>query len=307
MTKNINATPIMSLICMVIFAANALKAQDINATNMSPIGSEAFEVMRQFYDYDQAVPLDARIIEQVDLPGYIREKIIFYGQRNTVPGYLATPKNGSAPYPIILLLHGITSSKESWWEEHSTMWQLTENLLASGYAVLTLDAEYHGERSGNNPFNSPIDLLENEWFVRLRDVMIQSVIDYRRAMDYLAMRADIDASRIGTVGYSMGGIMTFILSAVDTRIGAAVSCVSPIVTVPYLPTAVQNFAPFIEQTPFLMLMGKTDDRNYTVESAEQLCRLIGNHTKDLIFFDSGHMLPPAWTDYAKKWIYNHLK
>lgn len=284
-----------------------LKAQENEGFRLTTIGTEAFEVMRQIYDYDKHIPLEVSKVVQTDEKEYVKEKILFQGHRSLVPGYLAVSKYGTAPYPVVLLIHGVTSSKESWWEKNSIMGNLTEQLLNSGYAVLTLDAEYHGERSINNPFESPLSIIEKEWFVMYRDMIIESVIDYRRAMDYLETRKDIDASKIGIVGYSMGGMMTFILSAIDNRIDASVSCVSPIITVPYLPTAIQNFAPYIKNTSFLMLMGKNDDRNYTIESSNQLYKLVGSNTKNLVFFDSGHMLPYTWIDEAKNWLVKYLQ
>src|SRR5690606_30426828 len=239
--NKISLTPIYLSIWLVAFPLHLLQAQNDNTSDMTPVRAEAFEVMRQFFEYDLSIPLEARVVNKLEKPGYVREKIVF---RNTtggqVPGYLAIPKIKTGPYPCVLLVHGLTSSKESWWEENSPMGKLTEDLLASGYAVLSLDAEYHGERVINNNFESPLSILEKGWFVRSRDMMIQSVIEYRRAMDYLATRAEIDTSRIGVVGYCMGGIMTFILSATDSRVRMAVACVSPIITVPYLPTAVHN-------------------------------------------------------------------
>lgn len=304
---NKHAVTILLLICIILLPAAVLKAQS-NTSDLSPIGPDAFEVMRQFFDYDQAVPLEARIVDRFNSPEYVREKIVFRGtNRSSVPGYLAIPKNGTAPYPVVLLLHGVTSSKESWWEENSTMRQLTNQLLDSGFSLLSLDAQYHGERTANSDFESPIDLLENEWFVHYRDMIIQSTIAYRRGMDYLATRAEIDTSQIGVVGYSMGGMMTFILSAVDSRVKASVASVSPIITVPYLPTAIHNFAPHIKGTPFLMLMANKDERNYTPKKARQLNDLIGSDAKDLIFFDSGHMLPAEWTTHATEWLVEYSK
>lgn len=294
----------MSIICIPPITLNA---QNDNSSEMTPVGPEAFEVMKQFFDYDREIPLELKIVEQLDQPGYLREKIVFKGTRySKVPGYLAIPKSNADPYPCVLLLHGITSSKESWWEENSVMKNLTEQLLSSGFAVLSLDAEYHGERLSNNDFESPLSFIKNRWFVSSRDMMIQSTIEYRRAIDYLATRVEIDTARIGIIGYSMGGIMTFNLSAVEPRIKVSVACVTPIITVPYLPTAAHNSAPHIRQ-PFLLLMGTNDEKNYTKEAAGQLYHLIESGTKELKFYKSGHMLPVEWTGEAAEWMKKYLK
>lgn len=292
---------------ILCFVSISLRAQSDSVSDMQPVGPEAFEVMQHFFDYDQTVPLETEIVSRLEEPGYVREKISFRGALGSkVPGYLALPTSKMGPYPVVLLLHGVTSSKESWWEENSTMRKLTIQLLESEYAVLSLDAEYHGERSTNNELDSPIALLKDERFVGYRDMIIRSTIDYRRGMDYLATRGKIDTSRMGVVGNSMGGMMTFMLSAVDSRIKTSVACVPPIVTVPYLPTGVHHHAPYIHEIPFLMLMGKNDERNYTEDQAHQLHDLIGSDTKELVFFDSGHILPAEWTDQAVHWIDKHF-
>ena len=48
------------------------------------------------------------------------------------------------------------------------------------------------------------------------------VYDSLRAVDWLAARADVDASRIGTVGMSMGSTMAWWLAALDERIKVTV-------------------------------------------------------------------------------------
>ena len=305
----ISVRRIVALLLVAASTTSAFSAlaQDQGAVDLMPVGDEGYKVMRHFFAYDANVPLDARTVEWKETPDYVREKIVFSGMLDgRVPGYLATPKVGSAPYPCVLLLHGLNSSKESWWVEQSTMEQLTLKLLRAGYAVLTLDAQFHGERSAENDFESPIALLEREWFVRSTDMIIQSVVEYRRALDYLADRSDIDSERIGAVGYSMGGIMTFILSAIESSVKAAVSCVSPIITAPYIPTGVHHHAPRIVDTPLLMLMANDDERNYTPEQARHLFGLVQSDEKELIFFESGHMLPAKWTEDAARWMITHL-
>lgn len=64
------------------------------------------------------------------------------------------------------------------------------------------------------------------------------------------------------------------LTAVDTRIKAAVAAVTPILKEPHSAMAVHNFASFITNQPFLMLMGNTDERNYTKVEAQQLHDMI---------------------------------
>jgi len=309
--NTLKSTTSLFLLYISLFISVPLIAQQDSPFEMKPINADAFEIMRHFFNYDKNIPLDVHIIDHLDKPDYIREKIVFRGIRNSkVPGYLAIPKNGTAPYPCVILMHGISSSKESWWEDNSfnSGGQLTKQLLASGFAVLTLDAEYHGERLINNNFESPdVFLFQKGWFFRARDMIVQSVIEHRRAIDYLSTRSDINTSKIGIVGYSMGGMMVFNLSAVDPRVKVSIAAVTPILKESNSALGTHNFAPYVMNQPFLMLVGNTDNRNYSINEAQKLQDLISSNTKELVFYESGHRLPSDWTERTMKWLDKYLR
>jgi dienelactone hydrolase len=300
-----------NIILLVFIITSIGKAQDKDKNEMTPIGSETFGVIREFFNYDKDIPLDARTVDSISEANYVREKIVFNGNRDSrVPGYLAIPKNGKAPYPCVLQLHGIISSKEEWWKEgsFSSGKKLTQELIDAGFAVLALDAEYHGERLSNNDYESAgVFTFQKGWLQRTRDMIVQTAIEYRRAIDYLSIRSEIDTSRIGIVGYSMGGMMTFILAAIDPRIKVSVACVTPILKDKYSTINVFNFAPYITSQQFLMLMGLNDEFNYSKDNAEQLGSLIKSKTKEILFYKSGHKLPSEWTKKAHDWIEKYLK
>jgi len=234
-----------------------------------------------------------------------------------VPGYLGIPKTGSPPYPCVLQIHGLTGMKSGWWMDDFFTWGglITKELISAGYAVLALDAEYHGERMANNDYESVGDMVYRRgWYNTFCQSLIQSTVDYRRALDYLATRAEIDSSRTGIIGSSMGGMMTFILTAVEPRIKVSAASVTWTIdiedviirkgyTASYI--APYNFAGRTGQRPFLMMMGRSD-RLYTNEEAEQLYKLIDGPVKNLIFYDSGHRLPKEYGSDAVRWFQKHL-
>jgi dienelactone hydrolase len=271
--------------------------------DLKPIGEEAFEVLKHFFQYDRSIPLDAKVIEVTEEATYNREKIVFTGLRGSrVPGLLGIPKIGEGPYPCVLILHGITGSKENWWES-----DLAERFLMSGYAVLTLDAVYHGERLVDNDYESPgVFTFRKRWNYKADDMIVQTAVEYRRALDYLSSRVEIDSNRFGMIGYSMGAMTVFSISSIDERISCAVACVAPAIEDPYSPKGSHLYASYIKDVPFLLLMGKTDPF-YTVKQANQLYKLIGSDQKELVLYDSGHGLPPEWKDKAIDWLGNYLK
>lgn len=290
-------------------------AQEIQ---MKPVGEEAYRVLLEFFQYDKNIPLDASIVDTLDTPIYRREKIVFRGVRDSrVPGYLAIPKVGSPPYPVILQMHGgVAEGKESFWDERLPYVDktVTRALLQAGFAVLTLDAQYHGERHTPNDYLSgagPI-LFDRGWKYTFMDVVVQSTVEYRRALDYLATRREIDTSRIGAQGVSLGGMMTFYLTAVDPRIKVSVPCITalniygaarelPDVMAPW------QYARDMGHRPVLLLMSRTDPF-YSVPEAQHLYELIAGPSKAIRFYDcDGHCLPPAYAADVVAWFQRYLK
>ncbi len=56
----------------------------------------------------------------------------------------------------------------------------------------------------------------------INDTLQQAAIDARQAIDWIETRSELDASRIGIFGISMGGIRAAFLAPLDSRIRAAV-------------------------------------------------------------------------------------
>lgn len=165
--------------------------------------------------------------------GYIFEKFIIDNEVDSwIPGYLAIPADKKGKCPVILGLHGHSSSKDNIFGSASNTAQDVMALLVSnGFAVMAIDSYFNGERRGLGPAgnlemqveNSDQELSQfklNLWFGRsLWGMMLR---DEQIALDYLASRPEIDASRIGVEGMSMGSTRAWWLAALDDRIKAVV-------------------------------------------------------------------------------------
>lgn len=101
--------------------------------------------------------------------------------------------------------------------------------------------------------------------------------------------------------------MTFQLAAVEPRIRAAVAAVTPILKVEHSALAAHNFAPYVGEKSFLVLMGSEDSRNYSEKDARRLHALLGSSVTELTFYESGHRLPVDWTRVAVEWMGQHLR
>jgi dienelactone hydrolase len=210
-------------------------------------------------------------------------------------------------------------SKDAWWRPDNFSRNLAPRLVEAGFAVMMLDAPFSGERTQMGDFDNPNTFMASPRLlpVRLRDMILHAAVDYRRALDYLETRPEIDAKRIGAVGYSMGGVTLSNLMAVEPRFKAAVACVAPpfsrkarLAAGPALAgmdaVAPGNFAPLLGDRPILYLMGTTDIY-YTKAEAEEMVATIPGTAKQLKFFESGHQLPPEYIDDALAWMRTHLQ
>jgi dienelactone hydrolase len=288
-------------------AQSAIAQTSGQAQPLQGVSPDVYEVVSAFYAYDQDTPFHAHVLATRDAEHYTREKILFTGINPVrVPAYLAIPKTGDGPFPVVLLLDGIDGSKERWFEEDS--WprgnMVTDALTSAGIAVMSLDARYHGERVAETGYVSP-----SRGGAAFRDLFVPTVIEYRRAIDYLGTRPEIDTTRIGALGLSMGGMMTFALAALDGRLDAAVAGVTPVGAfngadrIPYAP---QTFAGYVPDIPILTMWGRSDNL-YSEASVEQFMNLLPSTQEESIWYDTGHRLGPEYPPRATSWLIEHLK
>ena len=122
--------------------------------------------------------------------------------------------------PVVIILHGTGGKKEG-------SLGLAKTLAAKGFLAIAPDARYHGERcakgSGTDDYYAAIaqafkDGKSHPW-------LYDTVYDVMRLIDYLQTRADVDPKRIGLIGFSKGGMETYLASAADERIAVSIPCI----------------------------------------------------------------------------------
>jgi dienelactone hydrolase len=156
-----------------------------------------------FVEYPEALRCahDRTVSEYLaGLPGYD-----FPGERVAIPasdgavmyGIFRKPWHVVKP-PVVILIPGLDSVKE---ELHG----YGNDCLRRGMAVLAIDGPGQGEMEFTHPMRHDYEVPVG-W-----------------AIDWLAARPDIDASRIGLLGVSLGGYYAVRAAAFEPRVAAAVS------------------------------------------------------------------------------------
>jgi dienelactone hydrolase len=182
-------------------------------------------------------PPRARIISRELRAGYTLENVsIDNGVDGDVSALLLVPSGRTGPVPAILWLHSSTPDKTQVIipGTNGGAESLGEAFVRAGYAVLAPDAYWHGDRAGTGPSGAAgpgrseqEDLFKfNLWLGRSLWGMF--VRDDQVALDYLCSRPEVDVSRIGATGMSMGSTRAWWLAALDERVAAvaAVACLT---------------------------------------------------------------------------------
>ncbi len=136
-----------------------------------------------------------------------------------IRGFAARPQVASVPLPGVVQAHGLGGMSE---EAHAT-----------GTAALlgTFAIAYTGPGGGNKPDNTSEGRPAGyEDGYRMFDTLADPrgswfwghAVAGLRGLTCLAMRDDVDATRLGMTGFSAGGVVTLIGAAVDDRVKAAV-------------------------------------------------------------------------------------
>lgn len=278
------------------------------------VSEEAFRARLGFFAAAKTIPLEARVVNQWDKPDTLRQKFVFRGAQGfLVPGYLEFPKAAAKPCPLVLLLHGWSGSKEAWYVDgnNHSGGEMRKALLGAGYAVMALDAATHGERNAEidyqhvNPFNDPNAPPRVNYFT-YAEISVQTVKDYQRALDYLAARGDVDMSRIGLVGYSMGGMDSFYLLSVEPRIRMAVACVPPLYSPGYGAASPIDYSWGVRGKRFLMLMGRQDTLYDASKVEASYHEYIESPETRLIWYDKGHTLSAIYVPDALEFVKKQL-
>jgi dienelactone hydrolase len=278
------------------------------------ITEEEFKARLPFFDCDMTIPLEGRVVREWDQDDALRRKIVFRSAQGfLVTGLVEFPKTGRKRYPLALLLHGWSGAKEDWLKDDNYIngGVMRKALLDTGYSILALDAATHGERAHEidfqhvNPFDDPKAPARRNYFT-FAEIAIQTVKDYRRALDFMAERGEVDMNRIGLLGYSMGGMDAFYLLAVEPRIKMAVACAPPLLGASYGPAAPIDYSWGIGRKPFLLLMGRRDEMNDPARVEASYRKYLAGPNTKLIWYDQNHKLTSIYVPDALAWFKEHL-
>ncbi|WP_342414860.1 prolyl oligopeptidase family serine peptidase [Paenibacillus sp. FSL R10-2782] len=165
-------------------------------------------------------PVTATLLKQEEQEGYQLESILLdINGIELVPAYIATPLQGNGPFPLVIFNHShggnYTHGRKEFIHSSSYLQQpsFAKTLTDMGYCACCIDMWGFNERGGKTESELVKEML---WQGQVLWGMM--LYDNRRLVDYMCQRENVDASRIATIGMSMGGLMAWWLAGLDERI-----------------------------------------------------------------------------------------
>ncbi|HLY10838.1 MAG TPA: alpha/beta fold hydrolase [Planctomycetota bacterium] len=137
------------------------------------------------------------------------------GKIERLPVLLVRPQRPGWKHPVVVVLHGTGGTKES-----QRGW--LQDLAKNGIIGVAVDARYHGARAeGEKGAARYVRAITEAWKAPAEEMehpfYYDTVWDLWRLADYLETREDVDPRRLGMIGFSMGGIETWLAASVDAR------------------------------------------------------------------------------------------
>ena len=170
------------------------------------------QVMGPMPDRSGMIPLALEILQSEDLGDLMRHKIAYASEPNhRVPAYLLIPKNISKPVAALVCLQGTSGGKGRTAGVGEAYPAYTLELAQRGYVTIAPDYITRGDNLAD-----PIKMGYDSGTMK-------GIWDHMRAIDLLAEMPEVDQTRIGNIGLSLGGHNALFLAAFDMRVKAVVS------------------------------------------------------------------------------------
>jgi dienelactone hydrolase len=190
--------------------------------------------------FPEPVPLAATMGPPIDEGEYTRTLVTYMVEpAERTPAWLLSPK-GSAPrggWPALLAIHQHAGQYDLGKSEPAgvagdPMYSYGQDLCRRGYVVLCPDLLCFEERRPAKEVPQGRNVLDDAGYERFeftKRILMGSCLqtkylhDLTCALDLLTSLPDVNRSRVGVIGHSLGGQQSLWLAWYDARISAAVS------------------------------------------------------------------------------------
>ena len=259
-----------------------------------PVSDEVFNWYKEQFSYDE-MGLNAQVeMREESSDEWIHEKITFdaaYGNERVI-AHLFLPKKYSPPYQTVVYFPGIGSNTMKSSENLVRYYEFERFLsfiLTNGRAVMYPVYKGTFERGNGIPIIPAWDTQTYEYV----DYLTKLVKDFKRSLDYLETREDVDINKLAYYGYSWGGNMGAIIPAVEDRLKVSILSLGGMKQLPYRSEVDPiNYVPRIN-IPTIMFNGRYDTTYPYDTSVKPMLDLLGTieEHKESKIYETDHFIP----------------
>ncbi len=183
-----------------------------------PISDEAFRIVKNqffFSKTDFKVKHEKKDERSKD---WIQESISFntvYDDKQMVV-YLFLPKNTKPPFQTVVMVPGYDGFSEGSNDSYAERTGRNYDFIMKSGRALLLPVYYAALERKND---APPESYNHQGY-------IHQIKDFRRSVDYLETRPEIDTAKIAVLGVSFGGLYATVLPAIEERLKAAIIVLS---------------------------------------------------------------------------------
>jgi dienelactone hydrolase len=251
-----------------------------------------FEIFRERFLYDRTGLNPTVEYRDESNEDWVKEKVLFdaaYGS-DRVTLYLFLPRQSEPPFQTVVYIPGNNVIADIPSDNLLNPWVfdfLPKNGRAVAYPVYvgTYERTADWDLAKTDPTRD-YSFLYSEYLAKL-------VKDYRRTIDYLETRKDVDTDRLAYYGFSWGGYLGAIVPAIEDRLKASILYLGGFKNAFPRPDADErHYAPRVV-IPTLMLNGRYDMAFPLEADVLPMFQLLGtpDEHKRLSVYDTDHFIP----------------
>ena len=197
-------------------------------TSVSKWKEEAAQIKKRWLDYLGALDRnpkkpELKVLKEDKPDGLVRQFVEYEGEPGiVVRGYLLKPENINKPLPGVVALHSTSDNQMIYIAgiQEGRLLGFGYNLARQGFVVFCPQCFLWHENEGRDWEQQSAHFLKSH---PGSTGMAKMLFDAQRAVDVLENLEEVDSSRIGTMGHSLGAKEAFYLGAFDDRVTTIVS------------------------------------------------------------------------------------
>ncbi|MBN1273020.1 MAG: protein kinase [Candidatus Aminicenantes bacterium] len=256
-----------------------------------PVSDTAFKFYKEQFSYDKTDPNGRVEWKDEKHEDWIEEQISFdaaYGEDRVI-AILFLPKNASPPYQTVIYFPG---AQAGWRKSSREIGNAMEFKIFLSFIIKNGRAAVYPVYKGTMERNFKRPQPWQNSF-RQTEYRIQVVKDFRRCIDYLETRPDIDSQKVAYYGMSWGGGWPGqLIPAVEDRLKACIILGGGLHNLGRPEINPINYVSRVK-TPFLIISGKYDANFVYETSSKPLFDLLGTPAehKEHKLYETDHIAP----------------